>query len=152
MKKDRLQTELRAIQKKSRDGVLHAREVLAWAETHKQSALHSRFEWDNTKAAAEHRLWQAREIIRLVIVNEDREPQFVSLSCDRSSGGGYREISNVVKSEHFSAVMLRDAIQELNRVRTRYNRVKQLTSVWRELDKVITALQKEAKTTRRKAA
>ena len=48
--------------------------VLVIESSKKESPLHSCFEWDNTKAAAEYRIVQAREILRfLIIAVEDQE-------------------------------------------------------------------------------
>lgn len=42
------------------------------------SALHDRFEWDDSKAAAEFRLEQARELIRMVRVQIETDERVVS--------------------------------------------------------------------------
>lgn len=132
----KIKAELLAIQKANRDRMLHASQVVTWARRNRKSALHRQFEWNNTKAANEFRLWQARRLIAINIVTEDGGPQIVSLSFDRTKGGGYRAVSDVLSSRDLSEIMLRDALAELERVRERFQRVKELTNVWTEVKRV----------------
>lgn len=60
------------------DGHLTAEAVVSDAANPK-SPLHSRFEWDNSKAAHEHRLEQARALIRSVRVEVQTERRVVSV-------------------------------------------------------------------------
>ncbi len=71
-------------------GGLKPEVVVDWAESHPDSALHSRFEWDDTVAGREYRLWQAREIITEVRVTypDGREEQtYVSPIVSRGKEG-----------------------------------------------------------------
>lgn len=133
-----VKAELMTIQRSSKDGLLHAAKVVAWAKTHRASALHRQFEWNNSKAATEFRLWQARRLIQLNIVTEDGTPQMVSLSFDRPRGGGYREVGDVVSDKKLSEIMLADALSELQRIRAKYQHVRELTNVWTEVERVRT--------------
>ena len=49
------------------DGILRP-EIVVEAARAKTSPLHSSFEWDNTRAAEAHRLWQARQLIVSVTI------------------------------------------------------------------------------------
>lgn len=144
-----IRDELLTIKNASRDRMLHAEKVVAWAKSHRDSALHSQFEWNNSKAATEFRLEQARRLIRITVVSEDGTPQLVSLSTDRSKGGGYREITEVARNRKLSEIMLEDAIKEMRRVQARFGRVRQLTAVWKAFDKI--AARAEAKTAKQAA-
>jgi hypothetical protein len=135
---ERIKQELLAIQRASKDRMLHAGQVVSWARTHAKSALHSRFQWNNEKAAHEYRLWQARQLITIHIVNEQGLPQIVSLSIDRSGAGGYRLMDDVLAQRDLTEIMLGDALKELNRVQETYAQVKQLASVWDEVERVRT--------------
>lgn len=68
------------------------------------------------------------------VVTEEGDRKLVSLSIDRVSGGGYRKIADVTLKPELASVMLRDALDELMRVRARYERIKALAPVWREID------------------
>lgn len=133
---DKVRNELLAIQRASKDKMLHAATVVGWARRNRKSALHRQFEWNNTKAANEYRIWQARRLIQLTIVSDDGGPQLVSLSLDRISGGGYRDVGDVVSNRKLSEIMLHDALAELQRVQARFARVKELTSVWKAVKRV----------------
>jgi hypothetical protein len=66
------------------------------------SPLHLCFEWDDSAAAHEHRLWQARRLIRLTLVvsNDGKEEPYVHVpvaSCRQAGGeGAYHPMSFVV--------------------------------------------------------
>jgi hypothetical protein len=127
-----VKSELLEIQAADENGLLHPSAVVAWARANTASALHRLIEWDDRTAADSHRLWQVRQIIQLHIVAEDGTPQAVSLTIDRRSGGGYRKISDVLQAPDLREVMLNDALDELERVRTKYERVTELARVWAE--------------------
>ena len=135
-KSSRVKSELLSLLSSSRDGRLHASDVVSWARRNPRSALHSQFVWSDKKAAHEYRLWQARRLILVNVVDESDEPTLVNLTIDRGEGGGYRKISDVLSSKKLSQIMLDDALDELERVRVRYGRVKQLTSVWKLVAKL----------------
>src|ERR1043165_552005 len=109
--------------------MLHAENVVTWARRHPRSALHRQFEWNNSRAANEFRLWQARRIIQINVIAEDGAPQLVSLSFDRAKGGGYRDVRDVASSRELSEIMLQDALDELQRLQARYQRVRALPRV-----------------------
>lgn len=128
-----IKLELLAIKSMAEDGLLRAPAVVEWARGNPDSALHGALEWDDQKAAEEHRYNQVRQLIRLHVVTSDGTPQLVSLSFDRAKNGGYRDIDDVLKSRDMSAVMLADALAELERVQSKYEHVKELTAVWEEV-------------------
>ena len=73
-----------------------------------KTALHSRFEWDDSKAGHDWRLYQARQIIRLsvLVLDNVRDPvrAWVSMKDDRvKAGGGYRSIGDVMSDEEFNS-------------------------------------------------
>jgi hypothetical protein len=106
------------------------------------TALHAEFEWDDTEAAHQFRLEQARKIIRLNIdVVETpngnvRVPVYVSLVSDRRSGSGYRALSDVMSNAEMRTQLLQQAIDELQRVRRKYESLRELTPVFTALDRV----------------
>lgn len=132
----KLKDELLSIQRASKDNMLHPQKVVAWARSHSRSALHRQFEWNNSRAATEYRLWQARRLIQVNVTLADGGPQLVSLSFDRPRGGGYRDVVDVVSDKTLSEIMLRDALAELQRVQLRYQRVQELTAVWSAVKRI----------------
>ena len=125
-----IRDELLALMDADPDRMLHPRRIVEWARTHHGSALYKAIEWDDEKAAEEYRLSQVRSLIKMHVITDEHEPQMVSLSFDRAKGGGYRDIDDVLQDRDLSKIMLRDALDDLQRVQKRYERVAELTSVW----------------------
>ncbi len=100
------------------------------------SPLHSCFVWDNTKAANEYRLWQARQLIVSVKISFDGPEErvfqaFVSLKPDRiAPGGGYRKMTDVMGDAALREELLKTALGELNAFRERYSRFKELAPIF----------------------
>lgn len=123
---------------KGKRKLLLAEDALEWAKQNRDSELHKSLEWDDTKAAREHRLWQVRRLISLHIsFEDDGSRRMVSLTIDRvKPGGGYRDINDVLKSRSLYNIMLKDALAELDRMRIKYERIKELEPVWVAADEV----------------
>jgi hypothetical protein len=130
--------ELRRIAKQN-GGLLLPQSVVEAARP-QNSPLHSRFEWDDTEAAESYRLWQARQLIRVVVeqiagVAAPTEV-FVSLSPDRSRGHGYRVTTEVMSDAAMRGILLQDALDELNVFRHKYARLRELAIVFSAIRKV----------------
>jgi hypothetical protein len=121
---------------KGNNEMLTAEAVVEWARKHPESALYKAPEfhgWDVNKSAYEHWLWGARRLIAIHVVYEDGQRKFISLSLDRTKEhGGYRDIDDVLRDKSLHDIMLADALRELDRVQARYERLKELTPIWRE--------------------
>jgi DNA-binding cell septation regulator SpoVG len=124
------------------DGVINPHAVVDFASD-PGTCLHSRFTWDDSKAAREYRLEQARRIIRLEfeIVHKDSKEigetrLFVSLSEDRKPEGGYRVVSEILTDEDMRQKMLRDILQELIRIKAKYKSIKEFAGIFSEIDKL----------------
>lgn len=132
-KAEQIASELEALRAAS--GLLLPEAVVEWARGHPESALHSQFEWDDAKAAQEHRVWQARRVIAVYVVADDGGRKFVSLSIDRKGDGGYRDVQDVIADDELRKVLVRDALAELKRVKAKYEHIRELASVYSEIDK-----------------
>lgn len=91
--------ELERIRRHS-DGRLEPEAVVATA-AHTDSPLHPAFEWDDEMAAVEHRLNQARNLIRSIRIVDpttgDEKPQFVYVKLGPSEGY-YQSSAVIVRS------------------------------------------------------
>lgn len=99
------------------------------------SVLHERFTWDDTEAAEQYRLWQARQLIRCSVIMEPRTETtvraFVSLTSDRETeGGGYRETVRVLARADGRAALLADALAELEVFQRKYAALTELAAVF----------------------
>ena len=112
------------------NGILRAEDVVTAARK-PASPLHGCFQWDNTEAARQYRLWQARELIRVAVtvIPGHAEPTraFISLSADRQEdGGGYRCISAVLSNPQYHAALLAEALEDARRWEAKYEALQEL--------------------------
>lgn len=107
-----------------------------------ETALHSKFEWDDAEAAESYRLWQARQIISLeltIIQSGTKQIEtrlFVSLSNDRKPEGGYRLITDVLNDPDLRKQLVYEALQEFNKIKIKYGHLKELATVFRAVDEL----------------
>ena len=94
--------------------------VVVKAAKNKRSPLHSRFEWDDTKAGQEYRLIQARQLIRTVKLKRpgsDKAERLVhvpKVHRDESNEGIYTLPSVIVENPTDFQFALREALARLN--------------------------------------
>lgn len=132
-KGDLVKEELLRIAKR-RNGLLKTHDVLQEAAK-EESPLHPHFQWDDSVAAQEYRLWQARQLITIhveCIAGSDDEYQvFVSLTPDRKlKGGGYRTMVSVLNDKQLRSQLLEDARADMLRFRQKYSQLKELEEVF----------------------
>ena len=112
-------------------GTLHPEDVVTAAEP-VDSILHGQFNWDNTTAAHEHRLWQARQLIRVrVSITDDTQDEFrvyVSLEPDRGEFG-YRTMVDVMQDPEMREQLLAQARRDMNKFRRKYQQLERLAPV-----------------------
>lgn len=147
-KQNSILSELRQIERKH-NGILRANDVVAYAEN-PATALHSRFEWDDTKAGYQYRLLQARNLIRVQvhIISEDIEPVrcYVSLKENRQNkGGGYLGMGMVLMDRKKRETLLQEAYQDMEVFIHKYERLKELAGVRREIAKIMSGLSTKKK-------
>lgn len=121
-------------------GVLLCQHVVDFAQD-PGVEIHGCFEWDNTEAGHQYRLWQARKLIQVFVRVEENTkkpyPVYVSLKDDRAGeGGGYRATVDVLSDDEMRDKFLMQALQELNRIRVKYNALKKLAGVFAAIDAV----------------
>jgi hypothetical protein len=132
-----IETELTALKEGE---LLIVERVHEWAESHPKSALHGALEWNDRKAAYQHRLWQIRRLIAIHITYEGGERRFISLVVDRSRpAGGYRDLQDVLQDRTLYQIALADALRELERIQARYEHLRGLKPIWSAVRKVRTA-------------
>jgi hypothetical protein len=127
------------------NGILTPEAVVESAEN-KNSPLHKYFEWDDNAAAHAYRLIQARKVLEMTVAylpgktgaGYDKPVRvYVSLSPDRTlEDGGYRDIVTVLKDDNLRSQLLRDALDELERVQSKYEMLTELTEVFIAIRKV----------------
>jgi hypothetical protein len=123
---------LEMLRKKSK-GELTPEDVLADAK-HNNSPLHSFFEWDDSAAAAQHRLQQARGLIRAVVavyVQPDkpavRQRAYVHIA--EPSAPHYREASHAMSQTKTRDMVLKQALSELHAWKKKYSDLQEFAAL-----------------------
>ncbi len=130
-------------------GELTPEDVLADAKSH-NSPLHSFFEWDDSAAAHQHRLNQARGLIRSVVAiytSDDRPAvrtrAFVHIPEGETSH--YRSADHAMSMSKTRKLVLQRAFKELSAWRQRYADLKEFSELFAVVDETIKALPKAIK-------
>lgn len=113
--------ELEAIRANA-GGLLRPEDVLAFASD-PDSALHRRFNWDDTEAAHQHRLWQARQLIRAVVTilpNQRNEAVSVRAYVNLPAERGYHAVVDLIDDEAAFDRALEGLRADVDRLRAKY--------------------------------
>lgn len=134
------QEEIMALAK---NGIVTAEAVVEFAKD-PSTALHQRFEWDDTKAAFAHRLQTARHLIVTVqiVPRKSAEPiqAFVSLNRDRvQPNGGYRLMTSVIRNKKLYSEFLAQARAEYLLFKRKYETISELEKLFEVGDEVFKA-------------
>lgn len=137
----------------SNNGLLRPIDIVEFAKANPDSALHSKFEWDDTNAAHLYRLMQARSIVAVVYKKiDDEHPavrEYVSLRRDRKQGGGYRSFVDVVANNDWRDEMLQEAISDMERFKSKYETLAAVAPIIEEMERA--AAKASAKKTTKRA-
>ena len=119
------------------DGSYSPADLVEFAANNPDSELHSMFVWDNQKAAEEHRLWQAREIITRYAVRIEVGEGIESIpvisvpSLRGTDEGSYLERDAVGANEAYRAEVLEEQQAKLRTLRATFEPLlPELKSVW----------------------
>jgi len=139
VKNDVIADEIKKISDQN-GGILKPEIIVKEAEQ-EESPLHPYFCWDDSEAAHAYRIWQARQLIAVVVQYEKHIGKntrvYVSLSQDRvNEGGGYRVLADVLSDRHLRNELLSDALKELNRFEEAYKDLKELAEVFESIRSV----------------
>jgi hypothetical protein len=119
------------------DGDLTPEAVLKDA-TKKRSPLHIAFEWDDSAAAHQHRLNQARYMLRSIVVVLDDAPEaepiraFVNVAA--TSEHRYTHIQIALSDETMREQLIAKARSEMEGWRRRYTQLHELSAVFAAID------------------
>lgn len=133
--------------RKQHHGELTPEDVLADAR-HDNSPLHSFFEWDDTAAAHQHRLAQARGLIRSVVaiyVHDDkpatRQKAYVHIA--EPSAPHYRETSHAMSQKKTREIVLQRAWNEFQQWRRRYADLKEFAALFEAAEQTEKVIRKK---------
>ena len=119
----------------------------------RKSPLHSLFEWNDTVAAEQHRLWQARVLVNevKVVVDDVEYSAFENVNVFSDDDGldgserEYKELSEIMSSKDLRRQVLQSALQTLNYWKQKYAEYNEFEPVVEAIDKVGKKLMKSEK-------
>lgn len=115
-------------------------ENLLNANRNEDAPLHNEFEWDDQKAAEQHRLYQARHIINCLCVNVETDNSGactqVRAFLKTTTCEPYQSIKAIVTSETSYFAMLERAKRELDSFVQKYNTLSELQPVFEAIKRV----------------
>lgn len=133
-------------------GILRPSDVVEYARN-PETALHPKFEWDDFKASEAYRLWQARQIIRVVVYVPPSEEGITRASVqlyhplpppvieeDVEEGTpvirerGYDTICNIMSDTERRKQLLDQAYTEMRIFRKKYQDLKELAPLFDAID------------------
>ena len=123
-----------------RNGGTITPQIVVEAARKEKSVLRSYFDWNDTTAAFQYRLEQARKLIRTWVCILPQKPQrpmrvMVSLSEDRGEDG-YRRLADVMGDVELREKLLIEAKRDMSYFRRKYAMLSELAEVFAAMDKV----------------
>ena len=153
--------EIRRIEKVvlSEGRELTPRDVVDAARS-EDSPIHRLFEWDDTVAADRWRLHQARQVLRCIEIRqvdprdkaETMAPIYVHATQPGTDQPIYAETRRLLTDDELQEAALDEAARLLEGVRTRFARLKQLSTLFREIDAFLAERNAARAAKRKKAA
>lgn len=122
---------LETLQSLVKDGQIKPEDVVEEARD-ESSPIHNNFEWDDTKAAQEHRLWQARQLITYKFKIEDsKEQQFynVRVTVNDVPVQGYFTKEKILSNRDMYLQLLKEAVGEIKYWEKKYKEIKELEGI-----------------------
>lgn len=132
-------------------GELTPKAVLDTARS-REHPLHPHFEWNDTLAAESYRLDQARNLIRIVRVQDDTADEGTSpayISINDGDGRAYRALDTVKQSVDLQLALMKQARRDLEAWERRY---RSLTDICKAVRDVREQIERRIKSENRAAA
>jgi hypothetical protein len=117
-----------------KDGRIFPEDVVESARD-ENSPIHNKFEWDDTTAGQEYRLWQARQLITIKFsLNGDKTQQFFNVRAiiNDVPTQGYFTKEMVLSDKEMYNQVLKEALSEIKYWQKKYKSIKELEGVVNE--------------------
>ena len=109
------------------DNALHAEDVVSAARD-PISPLHGKFEWEDSKAAQQYRLWQARKLIASVTIKlPDGQPvrKYINVTVGPAARQ-YEPVVLVVQDEDKFTAVLNETLRDLHKIQGKVEGLRQM--------------------------
>lgn len=134
-----LMSELDLLTEKN-SGILKAEELVEFAKDPATHA-HAEFEWDDSEAGKLYRVQQARQLIRVYVRFEPRVNKevraMISVPSDRTTGGGYRRMSDVLDHAQYRIQVVEEALKKIQTLRDGFGYLPELVPLFDKIDEQI---------------
>lgn len=104
-----------------------------------RTELHKCFEWDDAVAAEKHRLDQARQVVRHLVIREtvrdDKPP--IRFLFKPESGKGYQPTKIIVRNQDSYQSLLASALRDLDALRVKYHALSELEPVFDAIEELM---------------
>ena len=111
--------------------------VVDYASEHPDSELYKCFTWDDSKAANEYRKAEARQVMRLLVVREDKEEEPRQFRVLQKASESYVPVQKFVRNEEEYQALLKRAYAELQAFKERYQSLVELEDVIEVIDTLL---------------
>ena len=111
--------------------------IVDYAEAHPKSELHKCFTWDDTKAANEWRKFEARQVVRLLVFEDESEEEPTKIRVLQKTAEAYKPVTQIIRNEDEYRELLARAKAELASFKERYKTLVELESVLEAIDALL---------------
>ena len=111
--------------------------IVDYAEAHPKSELHKCFTWDDTKAANEWRKFEARQVVRLLVFEDENEEEPTRIRVLQKTAEAYKPVTQIIRNEDEYKELLKRAKAELASFKERYKTLVELESVLEAIDALL---------------
>ena len=111
--------------------------IVNYAQSHPKSELYKCFTWDDTKAANEWRKYEARQVVRLLVFEDDNTEEPTKVRVLQKTADAYKPVTQIVRNEEEYKELLKRAKAELSSFRERYKTLVELEEVLEAIDALI---------------
>lgn len=103
--------------------------VVDYAVNHPESELYKCFTWDDGKAANEWRKYEARQVMRLLVFEDNETKEPTKIRVLQKVTESYKPVKLIVRNEDEYKALLERALMELNAFKERYKNIVELETV-----------------------
>lgn len=111
--------------------------IVDYAQSHPRSELYKCFTWDDTKAANEWRKYEARQVVRLLVFEDENTEEPTKVRVLQKTADAYKPVTQIVRNEEEYKELLKRAKAELSSFRERYKTLVELEEVLEAIDAFI---------------
>ena len=111
--------------------------IVDYAGEHPESELYKCFTWDDSKAANEWRKYEARQVVRLLVFEDEETKEPTKIRVLQKTSESYEPVKMIVRNKDEYKKLLERAYAELAAFRERYKSLVELEQLLELIDTII---------------